>query len=180
MKSTPEVLRQCSNAHTRVGEEKELAKVLIGIVVTFVCCHIIRIILNFYDAMVWKDVLKHGCKPTEVDILFPLWVMILENISHVMLSIASSVNIIIYCCLNAKFRKKISNLQNYFCWKRISISQNCQRINELRGKLRVHQNGENIGYPNEKPFFENNHRQERHQLSPQLYEEAMKLSDFHL
>ena len=180
MKSTPEVLRQCSNAHARVGEEKELAKVLIGIVVTFVCCHIIRIILNFYDAMVWKDVLKHGCKPTEVDILFPLWVVILENISHVMLSINSSVNIIIYCCLNAKFRKKISNLQTYFCFKRISVSQSCQSINELRGKLRFHQNGENMGYPSEKPLFTNDGRQEHRQLSPQLYDEAMKLTDFHL
>ena len=35
MKSAPEVLRRCSNAHARLGEEKELAKVLIGIVVTF-------------------------------------------------------------------------------------------------------------------------------------------------
>ena len=113
-------------------------------------------------------------------ILFPLWVVILENISHVMLSINSSVNIIIYCCLNAKFRRAISNIQNYFCCIRISVSQSCQSIDELRGKLRFHQNGENMGYLSKKPLFTNDRRQHHRQLSPQLYDEAMKLTDFHL
>ena len=82
--------------------------------------------------------------------------------------------------LNAKLRKKISNLHNYFCCKRISVSQSCQSINELRGKLRFHQNGENMGYPSEKPLFTNDRRQHHRQLSPQLYDEAMKRTDFHI
>ena len=123
MKSTPDVLRQCSNASARMGEEKELAKVLIGIVVTFVCCHMIRILLNFWDAMVWKEVLQ--CREAGVG-NFPIWIVFAENISHVMLSINSSINIILYCCLNSKFRKQLFELRNYFCVKMATVDRRDQ------------------------------------------------------
>ena len=184
MKATPDVLRQCSNAQARIGEEKELAKVLIGIVVTFVCCHIIRISLNLYDAMVWKDIPQH-CKEAGEG-FFPSWVVIADNISQVMLSINSSVNIILYCCLNAKFRKKVFDIQRYFCSRedssyRISIVRNRPRNDDLKENRRVQNNiVNNTGHENNEISSTFDTRQEYIQTSRPLYEDAILLTDFHV
>ena len=109
MKSAPNVLGHVINRQERINEEKDLSLVLIGIVFTFFFCHILRIFINFYDAVVWRSVLE--CKSAGEHYL-PSWIIIADNFNHVMLVINSSVNIVIYCCMNSDFRKTVFNLRN--------------------------------------------------------------------
>ena len=109
MKSVPNVLGHVVKRQERIDEVKELSLVLIGIIFTFLCCHILRIFINFYDAIVWRGVLE--CELAGEHYL-PAWIIIADNFNHVMLAINSSVNIIIYCCLNSDFRKTLFNLRN--------------------------------------------------------------------
>ena len=38
---------------------------------------------------------------------FPVWSHIVQEFSRLLLVLNSSVNIVIYCCFNAKFRKQV-------------------------------------------------------------------------
>ena len=94
-----------STGSARQKQENEFAKVLIGIVVTFVCCHILRIILNFHEAIVIKDLMACDSEGKEG---LSLWPQITNEFNKLMLVLNSSVNMIIYCCLNSKLRNFIA------------------------------------------------------------------------
>ena len=85
-------------------QENEFAKVLIGIVITFICSHSLRVVLNFHEAIGTKNVLlclangKRGV---------PFWSLMTNELNKLLLVTNSSVNIIIYGCLNSKFRKTL-------------------------------------------------------------------------
>ena len=104
IKPTPHFLSQLSGQRINHHQEQELARVLIGIVVTFICCHAVRIFVNFYDALYWHDYFI--CSQDQYFKL-PLWRMIANPINDLMLVINSSSNIIIYCCLSSNFRKDL-------------------------------------------------------------------------
>ena len=113
------------NIQNRDNQEKEMARVLIGIVVMFILCHTLRIYLDIYDA----TTLKHGtlevwlCMSLGEEGLPPQWKLILTEIKELMLVINSSVNMVIYCCLNSTFRK------NFFSW--------CKKKNRKPSKCTV-------------------------------------------
>ena len=117
MKSSLNVVTTKQGQEHRNNQEKEMAKVLIGIVFIFILCHTLRIFLDIYDA----STLKHGtfekwlCMSLGKEGLPPKWKLFLTEISNLMLAINSSVNMIVYCCLNSSFRK------NMFIW---SIKRN--------------------------------------------------------
>ena len=84
--------------------ENELAKVLIGIVMVFIVCHAFRVAIEI-DNMVISDTAEacyNAGKPE-----FSLWSLIIDPMSDFMMVLNSSINMIIYCCFNAKFRKYI-------------------------------------------------------------------------
>ena len=95
------------NMQSRNIQENEMTRVLIGIVMMFILCHALRIYLDIYDA----TTLKHGtlevwlCLSVGEEGLPPQWKLILTEIKELMLVLNSSVNMIIYCCLNSSFRK---------------------------------------------------------------------------
>ena len=98
------VHQNANQASSRNQQENELARVLIGIVITFVCCHALRILLNFHEAITIKDTLAcHAIGKEGI----PLWPQITNEFSKLMLVTNSSANIIIYCCLNSNFRKNM-------------------------------------------------------------------------
>ena len=95
----------------RCGQEHDLARVLLAIVLTFILCHTLRIFLNFYE-MIWiNDII--ACMSAKQD-EFPLWCSIVNQFSTLFMVLNSSTNTIIYCCLNKKFRgymhRRISRL----------------------------------------------------------------------
>ena len=85
-------------------KENELAKVLIGIVMLFIICHTFRVAIEI-DNMTGSKVLEECHKlnlPT-----FTLWSIIVDPLSEFMMVFNSAANMVVYCCLNANFRKLI-------------------------------------------------------------------------
>lgn len=81
--------------------ERDLARVLIVIVVVFVLCNIMRLLLNFHEAINITHML--ACRDAghmHISLIFSVAV----TFNELLLTINSSVNMIIYCCLNSKFR----------------------------------------------------------------------------
>ena len=85
-------------------QETEFAKVFIGIVVTFVFSHSLRIVLNFQEAISTKGALL--CIEQKKEGV-PFWVLITNECNKLLLVINSAANIVIYCCMNSKFRKRL-------------------------------------------------------------------------
>ena len=109
MKSSSNLVEQNSETtrlytQSRNNQENELAKVLIGIVIMFVCCHALRFFINFYEAIIIKRLIWCHSKRQNG---FSLWFLIAVDIKELMLVINSSTNMIIYCCLNSNFRQQL-------------------------------------------------------------------------
>ena len=108
IKSSSKRFEQTSTRSIRLRngqrQENEFAKVFIGIVVAFVFSHSLRIVLNFQEAISTKSALlciesgKEGV---------PFWILITNELNKLLLVINSSANIIIYCCMNSKFRQRL-------------------------------------------------------------------------
>ena len=106
MKSSTNIVSQNSNQHNRNKQENSLARVMTGIVVVFVICHSLRGIVYIYILVRLQSV--HTCNEAgSVTFIGPLWVYILFSINCILLEINSSVNMIIYCCINSKFRRHL-------------------------------------------------------------------------
>lgn len=85
------------------AEEARQAIVLLVIVVLFLICHTLRIILNIhglFSLKIVRESLKNGCSG-----VVQTWTLIGTSISHIMLTINSSVNFIIYCFMCTTFRR---------------------------------------------------------------------------
>ena len=85
----------------RLTREIDLARILVWIVITFIVCHSVRLFLDIHEISVIDQV--QTCPPSEK---FPPWIFILLSISKLLIVVNSSINMIIYCCLNARFRKR--------------------------------------------------------------------------
>lgn len=111
LKSPPNVFQDNETTAIRCSQEKDLARVLIGIVIIFICCHVLRIFLNFYEMVVIKNAMRcySPGKP-----IFARWFMILDQFNYLMTVINSSVNLIVYCCLNTSFRRGVLSCKQYF------------------------------------------------------------------
>ena len=101
--------RVLSNAQTRSNQEKELARVLIGIVVIFICCHAPRIFFNIHESFVVKDIL--ACIEAEKT-YYSFWAFIGIDVGSALEVTNSSVNIIIYYCLSSSFRNDLHRVRN--------------------------------------------------------------------
>ena len=104
MKSSSNCVEQNSSRPSRNSQENELARVLLGIVIMFVCCHTLKLFLNFYEAIMIENI--RSCISTgKTGISF--WIQITTAFNALMVAINSSANMIIYCCLNSNFRKNL-------------------------------------------------------------------------
>ena len=104
MQSSSNSIEQHSDRESRNNQENELARVLMGIVILFVCCHALRIFFNFHESIMIKSII--WCN-TKGKYPFPLWVSLGSLFNEIMLAINSSSNMIIYFCLNSNFRKQV-------------------------------------------------------------------------
>ena len=85
-------------------KENELAKVLIGIVMLFIICHTFRVAVEI-DNMVGSNLLEECYKRGLPD--STLWVLVVDPLSEFMMVFNCAANMVVYCCLNANFRKLI-------------------------------------------------------------------------
>ena len=83
-----------------------MARLLMAIVIVFLCCHSTKIVVNFYEAYQVCSTMDRG---SHHDILYfqimtygklsednPVWIMYLVKINHLLLAINSAINIVIY------------------------------------------------------------------------------------
>ena len=87
------------------NKENDLSKVLLAIVGLFIICHTLRVFLNFYE-MIWINNIL-ACIQAGAKREFPVWSHVVQEVSRLLLILNSSVNIVIYCCFNAKFRNQL-------------------------------------------------------------------------
>ena len=85
--------------------EDNLAAIFMGFVSVFLICHFPRLFLNIHELIVMEDAMK--CQETNQE-PFSLWSLILINVSHFLLVLNSSTNILVYCFMSSKFRKECS------------------------------------------------------------------------
>jgi len=82
-----------SSSHRR---DTTMARLLMAIVVVFLCCHSTKIITNCYEAFQFVTYGYLGPPP--------FWVDILIRVNHLLLAINSAINIVIYSFKDFKFR----------------------------------------------------------------------------
>ena len=114
----------------RSVQEHDLAKVLGGIVGVFMICHSLRLLLDFYEMILIKTVLD--CVKNK-QAGFPKWFLITKSFSALMLVINSSVNMIIYCCLNSGARKHVLTYKKRLSNIWLSTSNNRSNVASDKG-----------------------------------------------
>lgn len=90
-----------NDARRRV--ESNLAAIMMGYVLVFLICNFPRLMLNIDELARIRNVMwcaESGQRQ------FPLWTHYVMYVSHLLLVINSSINIIIYSCLSSKFRQE--------------------------------------------------------------------------
>ena len=92
----------------KLTKEIDLARILVWIVTTFIICHSVRLFLDIHEIAVIDQVRE--CPPSQ---MFPPWIFILLSISKLLIVVNSSINMIIYCCLNARFRRRFGINKKY-------------------------------------------------------------------
>ena len=104
MKVRSKIIEENLSKRMRINQENDLAKVLMAIVALFIFCHTLRFFLNFYEMVFVKSAMscfQAGQRE------FPIWSVIVYEFSRLLLILNSSINIVIYCCLNKKFRRQV-------------------------------------------------------------------------
>ena len=109
MRLSNHIVSQDVAQRNRSKQERGLAMVMAGIVVVFIICHSLRPIVFSYLLLTLDTM--HTCNQAgSVTFLGPLWSHLLFSFNNLLLTINSSVNMVIYCCVNARFRRHITSL----------------------------------------------------------------------
>ena len=94
----------------RKVQEYRITIVLFVIVIAFVFCHALKAILSIEEIATYDD-LNHTLKEGEKHGIYctgvQFWVIITQHISHLLLQVNSSINIVIYCFLSRKFMQAL-------------------------------------------------------------------------
>ena len=107
--SSSDILGHGATQYSRNKQENNLARVMIGIVVTFIVCHSLRGPVYIYVLVTLQAV--HNCNDAgNITFLGPLWFYLLFSINALLLAVNSSVNMIIYCCINSQFRRNLISI----------------------------------------------------------------------
>jgi len=94
--------------------EDSLAMVFVIIILIFLVCHAPRIILDINELVNLKR--SEYCASTGAT-PFSFWSIILLNVSHFLLVMNSSTNMIVYCLLGSRFRTEVKKIiDNFVCW----------------------------------------------------------------
>ena len=120
-------------------QERNLAIVMIGIVIVFLICHGLRNFI-FLDTMVLlkyygQCIRENASANLPIFLNLPLYYEIMWSMSQLMLTINSSVNMIIYCCLNSKFRKHLRSVFTPFISRPLSFYLTSQREDEQNADM---------------------------------------------
>jgi hypothetical protein len=103
IKRPPNIELQADEEIASINREKRLSKVLVVIVFVFNVCHTPRIIWYVYNAYIYKNIVNCPIQyPNTTGQSF--WVYVFGLIYDLFLVINASVNTIVYCAINERFR----------------------------------------------------------------------------
>ena len=96
----------------RFNQEKNLSSVMIGIVLVFIICQTPRT-LTYCCCFVFLNGWIECTNNTDINNMSlimstPKWFMLTWIVSDFLLVLNTSVNTVIYCCINSKFRRQIA------------------------------------------------------------------------
>ena len=114
--------------------EDNLAAIFMGFVFVFLICHMPRLFLNIHELIVMEGAMKCQMYNQEP---FSMWSLILINVSHLLLVLNSSTNILVYCFMSSKFRKECNKLylsckKSSFCKRRKNNSSSAYTMSPRR------------------------------------------------
>jgi hypothetical protein len=88
------------------SQEKTLYMTFVCLTITFLLCHMPRIVLNVYEVPMTKR--RRICKYLfKRPFYSPSWVLILSSVEKLTLIINSSINFIFYCLVGKAFRQQM-------------------------------------------------------------------------
>ena len=90
------------------SEEHSQATVLLGIVITFLICHVLRIVLNVEEIVTFEElsrIREEAEKLNEVCSGVQLWTMLTNDLSHLLLQLNSSITFFIYIYFSTQFKE---------------------------------------------------------------------------
>lgn len=116
----------------KLTKEISLARILVWIVTAFIVCHSLRLFLDIHEIAVIDQVRE--CPPSQ---MFPPWILILLSISKLLVVVNSSANMIIYCCLNEKFRRRFG-IYKKNALTNLSTRRSTQNITETNVNGNLH------------------------------------------
>jgi len=97
-------------SHRKLWKEMNMFLVLLCIVVTFICCHVPRVVIDIWEfshveSIVQCNELMRAGEAAHA-FLPPKWIECLTHISHFTGILSSSTNFLIYCFIGHNFRKE--------------------------------------------------------------------------
>ena len=84
--------------------------VLFGLVISFFFCHILRIVLNLEEIIYFEEINRIQDMEEKLNLRctgVQFWTMIAGDLSHLLLQVNSSINILIYGCISTQFKKAL-------------------------------------------------------------------------
>ena len=112
--------------NVRKNNDDNLSVVLVVIVFSFLMSNVLRISLNMHEITVIEEI--QLCRCSELG-GFPISIVVLGFISHILLVINSSVNLLIYCIFGVRFRQVLCS---YLPWKNSQTGENLIQMSELK------------------------------------------------
>ena len=113
----------------RFDQEKKLSIVMIGIVFVFIICHSLRTLALctfFLYSKCYNNIDTIDDDISSTIMLGPKWIEITWLFSEILLVLNSSVNTIIYCCVNARFRRQVALTVDQFYHKVLNQNSRTQ------------------------------------------------------
>ena len=105
------------------AEEARKAYVLLAITLLFIVCHSLRFVLGLhelYSIREYQEGVRNHCNPA------PLWVLVMQSLSNLLLTVNSSLCSILYCLTSQDFQNE---LKTHYAWFKeqvsVEIEQKC-------------------------------------------------------
>ena len=102
-------------------QEARKSYVLLAITVLFMTCHSVRFVLGIHECYSVRDYqagVRNHCNPS------PLWVLVLQSVSNLLLTLNSSLCSILYCLTSRDFQNE---LKTHYAWLKEQVSPSEER-----------------------------------------------------
>ena len=106
-----------------------------GFVLVFLVCHFPRIFLNMHEmyTLSWSmECLKHTSNG------FTMWSLVLVSVSHFLLVVNCSSNILVYCFMSSKFRQECRKIFTSYKGFLSKCNKSARQSCRLKGSCRPH------------------------------------------